>query len=211
LSLVECQEYIANRLKIAGANPNLFVSDGIEAVHQFSGGIPRLINVICDNAMISAYALEKREVELHMIQEVAEDLRLVSSPPKVTMVRRATPSLAEARVAPPSDVAKPASVQLVKNHRSTAAAVQSNVSAASTIVPESFLVSLRDALVDAIGPMAPIVLSEQVKHFGASMDRFPRDKIANLIESLSGEIFDESIRNQFRRGMSDGIRTLRSA
>ncbi|HYA30267.1 MAG TPA: AAA family ATPase [Acidobacteriota bacterium] len=211
LSLSECQEYIANRLKIAGGEPNLFVSQGVEAVYQYSGGIPRLINVICDNAMISAYALEKSAIELQMIHEVAEDLCLVNSASKATLVRRATPSLTETRVINRSDVVKPASVQLVKNHRSLAVAVQSNVSLATSIVPESFLVSLRDALVDAMGPMAPIVLSEQVKRFGASMDGFPRDKIVNLIESVSKEIFDESIRDQFRKGMSDGIRTLPSA
>src|SRR6267142_4871000 len=53
LSLSECQEYIANRLKQAGGNQGVFTPKAIESVHQYSGGIPRLINVICDNTMIN--------------------------------------------------------------------------------------------------------------------------------------------------------------
>jgi len=206
LSLSECQEYIANRLIIAGATPNLFLTKAIEAVHQYSGGIPRLINVICDNAMISAYALEKVEIEPRFIEEVADDLCLSNVTPKVTPARRESPF--PVAVGPRAQVAKLAPMPLVKGQQGPAVANHSNGSGSRVTVPESFFVSLRDALIDAMGPMAPIVLSEQVKHLGASMDRFPRDKIINLIDSVSREIFDESIRNRFRKGMSDGVRTL---
>src|SRR4030095_12571002 len=74
LSLSECQEYIANRLRHAGGGPGVFTPRAIERIHHYSGGIPRVINVICDNAMINAYALDKREIEPLIIQEVADDL-----------------------------------------------------------------------------------------------------------------------------------------
>src|ERR1043166_6539491 len=42
LSLSECQDYIVNRLKLAGGNSNIFQTKTVEAVHHFSAGIPRL-------------------------------------------------------------------------------------------------------------------------------------------------------------------------
>ena len=50
-----------------------------------------------------------------------------------------------------------------------------------------------------MGPMAHIVLAEHVKLLGASSDRFPQEKIDRLVDSVSREIFDESIRARFRQ------------
>jgi general secretion pathway protein A len=210
LSLSECQEYIANRLKCAGASPEIFLSKAVESVHHYSGGIPRLINVICDNAMISAYALEKKEIEARFIQEVADDLCLSSGASKPVLVRRDLPSpQVENREPARVEVAKPAPMpQLVRETRAPSSTEASNGTVSHPTVPESFLVSLREALIDAMGPMGKIILSEQVKHFGASMDRFPRDKVVNLIDSISREIFDPSSRDRFRKGISGGVGIL---
>ncbi len=59
-----------------------------------------------------------------------------------------------------------------------------------------------------MGPMAHIVLAEHVKLLGASSDRFPREKIDRLVDSVSREIFDESIRARFRQNMSERISAL---
>jgi hypothetical protein len=104
--------------------------------------------------------------------------------------------------------AKAKSVNIPSVPRSSAGTEDSSEKSSLATVPESVLVSIRDALIDVMGPMGKIVLSEQVKCLGASMDRYPRDRILNLIDSVSQEIFDESMRNRFRRGMSDGVRTL---
>jgi general secretion pathway protein A len=210
LSLSECQEYIANRLKCAGASPEIFLTKAVEAVHHYSGGIPRLINVICDNAMISAYALEKKEIEARFIQEVADDLCLSNGASKPVLVRRDLPSpQVENREPAHVEVAKPAPMpQLVRETRAPSSTEPSNGTVSHPTVPESFLVSLREALIDAMGPMGKIILSEQVKHFGASMDRFPRDKVVNLIDSISREIFDPSSRDRFRKGISGGVGIL---
>lgn len=207
LSLGECREYIAYRLKVAGASPELFLPATTEAVHCYSGGIPRLINVICDNAMISAYALEKRVIEPRFIQEVADDLCLPNTASKNASVSREMTSPRGGREAAHSE-AKAKSVNIPSVSRSSAGTEDSSEKSSLATVPESVLVSIRDALIDVMGPMGKIVLSEQVKCLGASMDRFPRDRILNLIDSVSQEIFDESMRNRFRRGMSDGVRTL---
>jgi general secretion pathway protein A len=209
LSLSECQEYIANRLSRAGASPGIFLPNAVASVHHFSTGIPRLINVICDNAMISAYALEKREIEARMIHEVAEDLCLLNGVDKPVPSRRDPPAPVEVREPKRAAIAKPGLAQQPAReiHNPTKAeSVTGNVTNAT--VPESFLVSLREALIDVMGPMGKIILFEQVKHFGASMERFPRDKVGNLIESLSREIFDPSSRDRFRKGISDGVRIL---
>ena len=205
LSLSECQEYIANRLTVAGAGPSIFQAEAIEWVHRYSGGIPRLINVMCDNAMISAFALEKTEVEPQFIQEVAEDLCLASPMLKAAPVREKI--LADhAR-----EIPKPAVLPAVKIHRSPVSPQPQNGASSHVAVPEGFLVSVQDALIDAMGPMGQIIFSEQLKLLGVSMDLVPREKVAGLIESVSQEIFDESIRDQFRKGMSDGIKALQRA
>jgi len=209
LSLSECQEYIANRLNCAGASREIFVTKAVEAVHHYSSGIPRLINVICDNAMISAYALEKKEIEARFIQEVADDLCLSNGASKPVLVRRDLPAPVETREPARVEFAKPAPMaQPVRGTRAPSSAEPSNGTVSHATVPESFLVSLRDALIDAMGPMGKIILSEQVKHFGASMDRFPRDKVVNLIDSISREIFDPSSRDRFRKGISGGVGIL---
>ena len=204
LSLSECQEYVANRLTVAGAAPNIFHAEAVELVHRYSSGIPRLINVMCDNAMISAFALEKSDVEPRFIQEVAEDLCLVSP------VLKAAPLREKILTDHVREVPKPAPVQPVKNLRPPAHEPQNGASN-HAVIPEGFLVSVRDALIDAMGPMGQIIFAEQLKLLGVSMDHVPREKVAGLIESVSKEIFDDSIRDQFRKGMSDGIMALQRA
>lgn len=57
LNLKETHAYIANRLRVAGAGPkNLFGMQAIGVVFYFSGGVPRLINTLCDHALVLAYA-----------------------------------------------------------------------------------------------------------------------------------------------------------
>jgi general secretion pathway protein A len=206
LSLSECQEYILNRLKYAGGNSGVFTVKAMEAVHQYSGGIPRLINVICDNAMINAYALDKREVAPVFIQEVADDLNLSVTPNRLSPIRREAAVRAEPRVVPRPESVKTLPVQLVKSQARSSLTVENQSHGAAQVVPEKFFHELREALVDAMGPMAQIVLLEHVKLLGQSLEYFPREKVAGLIESVSREIFDDSIREKFRRSMSQRVK-----
>jgi type II secretory pathway predicted ATPase ExeA len=208
LSLSECQEYIASRLKQAGGNSCLFVPKAIEGIHQYSGGIPRLINVMCDNAMINAYALDKKEIDPLLIQEVAADLCLSGTALRAPAIRRDSTTWIEPRALPRTEVPKPQTVQLIRGHRGNSVADHSDAVSANGVVPAVFFFSLREALTDAMGPMAHIVLSEHLKHLGVSLDRFPREKIGGLIDSVSREIFDESIKERFRQSMFEGIKAL---
>ena len=78
LDVSDTQGYIDWRLQIAGAKRgnSLFPAETVESVYHHSKGIPRLINTICDNALITAYARKMRSVSPEIIDSTAADLRL---------------------------------------------------------------------------------------------------------------------------------------
>jgi general secretion pathway protein A len=91
LDPIEVQEYIATRLRRAGmADQKVFPPDLLLEIHQCTQGIPRLINSVCDNLLLTAFAMESRVATSAMLQEVVKDLHLdrpdapepaVSNPP----------------------------------------------------------------------------------------------------------------------------------
>ncbi len=80
LSLQDATGYIQKRLQLASAPESvymtLFPDDTIRAVYKYSRGYPRLINTICENALINAFARQVKPITVEVIEEVAEDLRL---------------------------------------------------------------------------------------------------------------------------------------
>jgi general secretion pathway protein A len=78
LDLEETRGYVYCRLHVAGQkNPaEIFPSETIVEVHRHSRGIPRLINTICENALIHGYAAQCRTIMPVIIQEIATDFRL---------------------------------------------------------------------------------------------------------------------------------------
>jgi len=71
----EMREYIERRLAVAGRQENtLFADDSFDAVYRFSGGIPRLINTLCDTALLVAFADEKETVGAVDVISAAEEL-----------------------------------------------------------------------------------------------------------------------------------------
>jgi general secretion pathway protein A len=86
LDLTETKEYVEWRLHIAGANSSaslMFPEQTIAAVYEYSRGLPRIINTICENGLISAYAAQMRSVSPSMVQEIAESFRLNVDPAEV--------------------------------------------------------------------------------------------------------------------------------
>ncbi len=74
----EVSGYISTRLKVAGATRlDLFTPDAVALIYRASEGIPRLINNICDNALLSGYAANARTINAGIISEVAESLDLL--------------------------------------------------------------------------------------------------------------------------------------
>ncbi len=75
--LADTAGYIASRIKTVGGAPNLMFSLGaIKLIHAYSGGIPRTINVICDNALVNGMALGRSRVDRANVVEVSRDLWL---------------------------------------------------------------------------------------------------------------------------------------
>ncbi len=68
------QEYINYRLKTAGADRMLFEPDAIKAIHRQAGGIPRIINTICDNALFEGFLVKSNTIDKDTIESVAYDL-----------------------------------------------------------------------------------------------------------------------------------------
>lgn len=210
LSLQECCEYVSNRLKVAGGERSIFTADALESIYFYSGGIPRIVNVLCDNALLTGYASGREEIETGIIREVAEDLSITTSAevflrPISQVIKTNGNDSAQvsgsgskelrsgiARLQPKTKVVK----QVPKNLPSTA------------LVPVSFLNALAAALTDAMGPMSKIVLRDQIKTLGESYERFPQAKVEMLLELVSREILDEGMRGRFRHQMLEQIRTL---
>ncbi len=75
LSFKETGEYIKRRLRVAGArSTQLFTPGAIRKVHYYSRGIPRVINTVCDNALVNGYAGEDRIINAGIIRDVISDL-----------------------------------------------------------------------------------------------------------------------------------------
>ncbi|MDX2168070.1 MAG: AAA family ATPase, partial [Deltaproteobacteria bacterium] len=80
LSREELTEYIQARLTAAGAaDPKLFTRDAEERIFEISTGIPRLVNIVCDNALVIGYALGKKRIGADVVNEAAADLLTVDS------------------------------------------------------------------------------------------------------------------------------------
>lgn len=73
----ESTAYIETRLTRAGMpNQHVFSSELLEELHRRSRGIPRVINLLCDNLLVTAFAMEQRVATFEMLEEVSQDLRL---------------------------------------------------------------------------------------------------------------------------------------
>jgi len=82
LSENETAEYIRHRLTVAGGDPGaIFDSEALEAVYGFTRGIPRLINTICDTAMIMAFIGERDQVTMESIDDAVKELHWLDEPP----------------------------------------------------------------------------------------------------------------------------------
>ena len=80
LDEAQTHAYILSRLERAGApaEPAIFTDEALEKIYEYSRGIPRIINNLCENSMVSAFANEQRPVTGDMITDVAADFRLIS-------------------------------------------------------------------------------------------------------------------------------------
>jgi Type II secretory pathway, component ExeA (predicted ATPase) len=204
LNLSECQEYIAKRLKIAGGDPAILTPSAVDAIHRYSGGIPRLINVLGDNALLTSFALEKEHVDDIVIGEVARDLSL--SIPRAPAVEMRRPAIARLNVgvsARSTDMGqlKPkASISVISKYIDASSTAP--LPLADKIVPSAYFDALRFELLEAMGPMASIVIEDGIQKLGHNMKAFPARTWDTLIDWVSEEIFDPSMRLRFQQALA---------
>jgi general secretion pathway protein A len=74
ISLEETGAYIRHRLQICGTSQPLFNRSAIDRIQRLSGGIPRLINVLCDRAMLGAYVEGKSQVDARVVRKAAHEV-----------------------------------------------------------------------------------------------------------------------------------------
>lgn len=104
LTATETAAYIAGRLRIAGGAPDrIFTHEAVVRIHQASSGIPRTINVICDNALINGFAAQAKPISVGIVNDVCRDFDL---PPGAS--RDDEPDAPAAPVAAPAPAKAPA-------------------------------------------------------------------------------------------------------
>lgn len=74
LTLDETASYISGRIRIAGGSPQgVFTRQTVIAIHEASTGIPRTINVLCDNALIGGFAAQAKPITVEIVEDVCRD------------------------------------------------------------------------------------------------------------------------------------------
>lgn len=89
MDLAETASYIAGRIRIAGGRPErIFTQEAVAMIFWASGGIPRTVNVVCDNAMIGGFAEEQAPISTRILREVCQDFDLSLAESALDVVRR---------------------------------------------------------------------------------------------------------------------------
>lgn len=119
LSLDELQEYLHHRLTLAGLpGQTLFNEETIQLVYEYTQGIPRLINSLCNGALQTGFALQSRNITANIIEEAARDLELLRTAPESVSMNGVAAMPAGAEVAAPSRPAAVPKVSRVDNGHS---------------------------------------------------------------------------------------------
>ncbi len=89
LSSVQVGEYIIHRLRVAGARTpqRFFTPDAVAEIHRLSGGIPRIINCICDNALLHAFILGRTYVDANLLRRLEREGFLSPEAPEAVVPR----------------------------------------------------------------------------------------------------------------------------
>jgi general secretion pathway protein A len=76
LDLPETGEYVRHRIAVAGGEGKVgFTRDALRTVHRLSGGVPRLVNLICDRALLAGYVKGTRQIEAGMVRRAASEVK----------------------------------------------------------------------------------------------------------------------------------------
>jgi general secretion pathway protein A len=96
----ETQQYIRHRLNVAGCKSEILTPDAMRRIHVFSAGYPRLINIICDHALLTGYAGGSKVIDVNLIRDCEKELRLPDVPRPPAAENAEEPFLVPAAEAP---------------------------------------------------------------------------------------------------------------
>ncbi|HVA62666.1 MAG TPA: AAA family ATPase [Terriglobales bacterium] len=108
LNRLETQAYLRARLEQAGSKRGLFEEAAVERIHQYSQGVPRVINLIADHCLLAGFAAQAPRISPALVDRVARQLEL-SLPPT------STPAAAQAGPAAPASTQRPPALQRFAN------------------------------------------------------------------------------------------------
>lgn len=98
-SFEDIRRYVDHRLRIAGSDGDIVFDDGaLQRVLQYSEGVPRLVNLICDRALLAGYAQRTTRISASIVDRAAETLDFIE--PGTTPVERAAPQLGNLQAQP---------------------------------------------------------------------------------------------------------------
>jgi type II secretory pathway predicted ATPase ExeA len=73
MSLEDASAYIAHRLRVAGGSPELFHAEAVSFIHARARGVPRLVNQLCDLALVYAFAEQRSRIDRELLERVILD------------------------------------------------------------------------------------------------------------------------------------------
>jgi general secretion pathway protein A len=217
----EVDHYIRHRLEVVGyPGPEIFTREAVEAIWQYSGGTPRLINILCDNTLATACLAAKKKVSAYMIMKSAGGLLLepgveaprVSSDAAFLRMKSAAPRTSPRRSETNGN-------EITVNNRAPTPPIPmresdrvklSRIATKGPAVSLQFFDRMTRAATEAMGPMANRIVVDQISALGESRQEFPQGKLAELVLRVSVEILNESMRDNFQRTMVREIATLKT-
>jgi type II secretory pathway predicted ATPase ExeA len=73
LQAAETLGYVRHRVGVAGGNAELFTTEALNLVHESTGGVPRLVNIVCDTALVYGFSDQRALIEADIIEQVIQD------------------------------------------------------------------------------------------------------------------------------------------
>lgn len=219
----EIDHYIRHRLQIVGYDgPEIFTKEAVEAIWHYSGGTPRLINILCDNSLAMAGVAGRKKVSPYLIMRAAGGL-LLEQGNEVAKMGASEAGLLRMKTAPVSRINPKRSETngleantnerpetLVSPLSESERVSLSRIATKGPAVSLQFFDRMTRAATEAMGPMANRILGDQISALGESRHAFPQGKLAELMQRVSGEILNETMRARFQKTMLSEIATLRT-
>ncbi|MGH7797279.1 MAG: ExeA family protein [Candidatus Binatia bacterium] len=215
----EVAAFIDHRLAVVGSKRrDVFSQDAVREIAFYSKGIPRMVNIICDNALLIGYADSRRKIAGDIIREVAADLRLDFQPQQAAPKASAVKALRDGRAKNGNGVpvafektvglTSPSNLPVSVNGESAPPTTQvPPAKPTGDVLKPSFVEALTRALTEAMGPMAPLVIREHLAAMDTS-SALSRQSVERLVESVSSEVLDDLMKTRFKTKMVQLTDTL---